>query len=149
MTSVLHYGSIAIKWETKRSNVQWFNYWKMNRYILYLIDLLSKCGIDIFSFSCWRFFFSSRAVSSVPFTLFFPIIPWLLQLILFAWFVSVLAYPLPFKLNEVLFRSTWKLIYSTSFCQAVTLSPSQGEVGGCMETSALRSKPLSFHAKVQ
>lgn len=34
----------------------------------------------------------SRAVSAVPFTLFFPVIPWLLQLILFAWFLGVLAY---------------------------------------------------------
>lgn len=33
-----------------------------------------------------------RAVSAIPFSLFFPIIPWLLQLILFAWFVSVLAF---------------------------------------------------------
>ena len=34
-----------------------------------------------------------RAVTAIPFSLFFPVIPWLLQLILFAWFVSVLAYP--------------------------------------------------------
>ena len=29
----------------------------------------------------------------MPFTLIFPVIPWLLQLILFGWFVVVLAYP--------------------------------------------------------
>ncbi|XP_068729882.1 choline transporter-like protein 4 [Montipora capricornis] len=34
----------------------------------------------------------SRAVSAVPFSLFFPVIPWLLQIILFAWFVAVLAF---------------------------------------------------------
>lgn len=34
----------------------------------------------------------SRAVSAVPFTLIFPVIPWLLQLILFGWFVVVLAF---------------------------------------------------------
>ena len=41
--------------------------------------------------------FYFRAVSAIPFSLFFPVIPWLLQLILFAWFVSVLAYPFPFE----------------------------------------------------
>ena len=41
---------------------------------------------------------SFRAVSAIPFSLFFPVIPWLMQLILFAWFVSVLAYPLPFEI---------------------------------------------------
>lgn len=34
----------------------------------------------------------SRAVSAMPFSLFFPIIPWLLQIILFGWFVGVLAF---------------------------------------------------------
>ena len=33
-----------------------------------------------------------RAISSVPFSLFFPVIPWLLQILLFGWFVGVLAY---------------------------------------------------------
>ena len=40
-----------------------------------------------------------RAVSAIPFSLFFPVIPWLLQLILFAWFVSVLAYPFSFEIH--------------------------------------------------
>ncbi|RMX60176.1 hypothetical protein pdam_00010114 [Pocillopora damicornis] len=34
----------------------------------------------------------SRAVSAMPFSLFFPVIPWLLQIILFGWFVGVLAF---------------------------------------------------------
>lgn len=34
----------------------------------------------------------SRAISSVPFALFFPVIPWLLQILLFGWFVGVLAF---------------------------------------------------------
>ncbi|KAJ7334501.1 hypothetical protein OS493_014823 [Desmophyllum pertusum] len=34
----------------------------------------------------------SRAISHIPFALFFPVIPWLLQLILFAWFVGVLVF---------------------------------------------------------
>ena len=38
-------------------------------------------------------FFSSRAISSMLFTLFWPIIPWLLQLIVFSWFVVVGVYP--------------------------------------------------------
>ncbi|XP_031569515.1 choline transporter-like protein 4 [Actinia tenebrosa] len=35
---------------------------------------------------------SSRAITNMVFSLFFPIIPWLLQIILFGWFVSVLAF---------------------------------------------------------
>ncbi|CAH3185951.1 unnamed protein product [Porites evermanni] len=34
----------------------------------------------------------SRAISSIPFALFFPVIPWLLQILLFGWFVGVLAF---------------------------------------------------------
>lgn len=37
--------------------------------------------------------FHCRAISSMLFTLLFPIIPWLLQLIIFAWFVAVGVYP--------------------------------------------------------
>lgn len=40
----------------------------------------------------------SRAVSAMPFSLFFPVVPWLLQIILFGWFVGVLAYPLTFEM---------------------------------------------------
>ncbi|KAK3735707.1 hypothetical protein QZH41_010152 [Actinostola sp. cb2023] len=35
---------------------------------------------------------SSKAITNMVFSLFFPLIPWLLQLILFGWFVSVLAF---------------------------------------------------------
>ncbi|XP_048587230.1 choline transporter-like protein 4 [Nematostella vectensis] len=35
---------------------------------------------------------SSRAITNIVFTLFFPFIPWILQLILFGWFVSVLVF---------------------------------------------------------
>lgn len=34
----------------------------------------------------------------MPFSLFFPVIPWLLQILLFGWFVGVLAYPLTFEM---------------------------------------------------
>ena len=40
-----------------------------------------------------------RAISSIPFALFFPVIPWLLQILLFGWFVGVLAYPLSLDVN--------------------------------------------------
>lgn len=35
---------------------------------------------------------SSRAITHMVFSLFFPIIPWILQMILFAWFVGVLVF---------------------------------------------------------
>lgn len=39
---------------------------------------------------CTDYFF--RALTSMMSTLFFPLVPWLLQLILFTWFVGVLVY---------------------------------------------------------
>ena len=39
------------------------------------------------------FVVSNRAITHMKFSLFFPIIPWLLQLILFGWFAGVLVYP--------------------------------------------------------
>ena len=44
------------------------------------------------------FFYNFRAISSMLFTLLWPIIPWLLQLIVFCWFVAVGVYP--FVLTE-------------------------------------------------
>ena len=41
-------------------------------------------------------FFPHRAVGSMLSALFFPVIPWLMQLILFAWFLAVAVYPFRF-----------------------------------------------------
>ena len=35
----------------------------------------------------------SRAVAAIKTSLLFPLVPWLLQLALFAWFVAVAVYP--------------------------------------------------------
>lgn len=55
---------------------------------MYVFIFISKC----------HFLCSCRAVSAMPFSLFFPVVPWLLQIILFGWFVGVLAYPLTFEM---------------------------------------------------
>ena len=57
-------------------------------------DVHGKCPM----FHAYRTgpFFPYRAVTSMLSALFFPIIPWLMQLILFAWFLAVAVYPLCF-----------------------------------------------------
>ena len=49
---------------------------------------------------CLPMFYNSRAISSMLFTLLWPIIPWLLQLIVFSWFVAVGVYPFIFTQKD-------------------------------------------------
>ena len=80
--------------------------------VLFLIILVLRKRINLAialikegsRFVDWRFpcylyyfhlmiFYFHRAVGSMMSTLFFPIIPWILQLFVFAWFVAVALYP--------------------------------------------------------
>lgn len=53
------------------------------------VDLVIALWLLILPFFCFYIF---RCLSSMLSTLFFPLIPWLMQLILFAWFVGVMVF---------------------------------------------------------